>query len=162
MAKSSKRAKKPAALSGIPQKVIDLSPREWPPERRAKWCRAFLAGAAKPWEISPPANMREFVLAYRQGCQSASTLTTELAQVKDTAKAKQKRTLRRQEQRDRALDADRLSLLNRLDNLDRLNGSYGLGDPHDDASIVMMASLALGVGKNLHVPRKHNPEGNGQ
>jgi hypothetical protein len=156
MAKSSKRTKRPSVLSGIPQRIVDLSPREWSSDRRAKWCRAYLAGAASPDAPVPSKTDRDHVLAYRQGQRSAATLRTEVAQVADVRRTAAARRERYEDQRERALSNDRLDILQRLDRLSGLTGGFGPpGDfghrinPHDDPTILALAGAALGAGASL-------------
>ena len=54
---SSKRKKNPVPLAGIPRPVIRRAPHGWPPEKTARWCRAFLVGAAS---VSGPEPMPKF------------------------------------------------------------------------------------------------------
>lgn len=149
MAKSSKRTKRPAALSGIPQRVLDLSPKDWSPEKRAKWCRAYLAGAADPTLPWPPRELKDFVLPFRQGQRSAASLTSEVAQVADVRRGDKVRRDRYEQDRQRAMASSRLDLLGRLQGLDRMMGTQRPGSPHDDPTILALAGAALGAGGML-------------
>ena len=40
------RTKRPSALSGISGDVLALAPRDWPADKRAKWCRCYMDGKA--------------------------------------------------------------------------------------------------------------------
>lgn len=150
MAKSSKRTKRPSAFSGIPQKIVDMSPREWPDDKRAKWCRAYLQGAAKP-EAPQPARMdRDYILAYRAGQVSAAKLKNEVAQVADVRRSDAARRERYEAQREREMADSRLDLLGRLDGLERMMGANrGFGSPHDDPTMRALAAAALGAGGML-------------
>lgn len=103
MPRSSGRAKRPAALSGIPQRVNDLSPRDWEPNRRAAWCRAYLAGASNP-KGRCPEKMRDMAMAFRRGQETAPQFKTEVAQVEDTQRIRTARQETRQRQMRRARD----------------------------------------------------------
>jgi len=150
MAKSSKRTKRPSAFSGIPQRIVDMSPREWPDDKRARWCRAYLQGATKPDAPAPSRMDRDYILAYRAGQVSAPGLRAEVAQVADTGRTNAKRRERHEEQRERALMRSRGDLLGRLDGLERMmDARNGFGSPHDDPTIRALAGAALGAGAML-------------
>ncbi len=150
MARSSKRTKRPSAFSGIPQKIVDMSPREWSDDKRAKWCRAYLQGAAKPNAPCPARMDRDYILAYRAGQTSAPKLKNEVAQVADVRRADGIRRERYEKQRERELLHSRLDLLGRIDGLERMMGAQrGFGSPHDDPTMLALAGAALGAGAVL-------------
>ena len=155
MAKSSKRAKRPAALAGIPRQILDLSPHDWPESRRALWCHAYLAGAAAPHQLATPTQFRAFSAAFHAGRQQARVLSTELAQVADVKRTAKVRSQKREIQRELQTASSRSTLLGRLSFLDDIHTV--LGSPHEDQLILQMAGAALSTSGPLLIRCDPNP-----
>lgn len=143
MAKSRKRAKRPAPLSGIPSRVVALAPRDWPPERQAAWCRHYLDGAAgRPRRDEAGGRGRQpfwVQTAYRMGQSDAERAAADVAQADHArARAADSRSARARMGHEAAL-ASREGL---LADISRLESRL---DPHADPRVVGAALGALGI-----------------
>lgn len=141
MPTSRKRQKRSNALSGIPQTVIALAPRDWPDARKSQWCRAYLKGAsgAQMGKID-----RNLIVAFRQGARDAGQRTSEVAQVAAVDRSRRLQADRYEEERRIALGSQRSFLESRLDALSGLTTIDGA------RGMALAAASALGLGFAVH------------
>jgi hypothetical protein len=146
MPKSRVRAKKPDKLSGVPARVMNLSPSDWPADKRGLWCRFYLDGAAgRP--LRETRDSRGFSnswqrAAYRMGQRDSEVAPDEVAQHSKRQKAEQERRALFARMREDALDR-------RLDALDGLSfGAPSLGPDFNNRvpGIADALASALGIG----------------
>ena len=140
---SRKRTKPSPALAGIPGSVLSLSPREWEPNRRAAWCRAYIAGAASPDAQGVPTKYREQRWAYQQGQRESASNQAAVRQSAQTDATRRARRTQYEREREAAMGGARNDLLRRLDDL---------SSPHDDPRILHFAEAALNMVGGTLVP----------